>query len=155
MRRRRWLVVGLVLGVLAVVWGPSLVATRYTTSAQPIDFMARPDKGWRFLYDVARISRKAKLGTEGAALVAAKYRWRPVDRVELVYLEHPVTVPVAAGAVSVPVDARTVRPPSRLTWFVHGRLGKRPQQVVGLLDAVSGKAIWDIRRALPRPGRDR
>jgi len=145
-RRRRWLVVVGVLAVVVIVWGPSLVATRYTTSAQPIDFMARPDKGWRFLYDATRISRKAKLGTEGAALVAARYRWRPVDRVELVYLEGPVTVPVADGAVMVPEPSRTVRPRSRLTWFVYGQLGRRPQQVVGLLDAVSGKAIWDIRR---------
>lgn len=149
-RRRRWLVVVGVLALLAVVWAPSFVATRYTTTAQPIDFLTRPDKGWRFLYDAARISRKAKLGTEGAALAAANHRWRPVDRVELVYLEHPVIVPVAPGAVTVPERARTVRPRSRLTWFVYGRLGKRPRQVVGLLDAVSGKAIWDIRRATPR-----
>lgn len=150
--RRRAVGVLAAAGVIALLWAPSLVARSYTTPAQPIDFLTRPDKGWRFLYDTVRLSRSAKLGSEGPALETAKRIWPRANGVELVYLEGPVTVPVAPGGITPPDRARRVRPRSRLTWFVRGRIGDRPTQVVGLLDFRSGRVIWDLRR-VPRTAR--
>ena len=155
MRITRRRVVGVIVGVvaLALVWLPSLVARTYTTSAQPIDFLTRPDKGWRFLVDTVRLSRSARLGSEGQALARAKGFWRRAESVELVYLEHPVTVPVAAGGIAPPPRARLVRPRSRLTWFVTGRITPaRPRQIIGLIDYKSGRVIWDLRRVAPPVG---
>ncbi len=146
-RRRRWIVVAIVVGCLVAIWGPSIVASRYTHDAQPINFTSRPDKGWRFLYDAIREARSAKLGSEGAALATANHTWRPlVDRVDLVYLEDPVTIPVPDGGVTVAAHRRTVAPRSPFTWFVYGHIGSETSQVIGLLDARSGRVIWDLRR---------
>lgn len=148
MRFTRRRAVGVIAAVAAILllWTPALVARSYTTSAQPIDFLQRPDKGWRFLYDVVRLSRDAKLGSEGPALETAKRIWRRADAVELVYLVRPVTVPAPDTGPAVPPGARTVRPRSRLTWFVHGRIGNGVRQVIGLMDFRSGRVIWDLRR---------
>ena len=148
MRWTRRRVVGVIAAVVAIplLWAPSLIARSYTSEAQPIEFMTRPDKGWRFLYDVVRLSRSAKLGSEGPALETAKRIWRRADAVELVYLEGPVTVPAPTSGPVVPARARTVRPRTRLTWFVLGRFDNRPRQVIGLVDFKSGRAIWDLRR---------
>lgn len=143
--RRRAVGVIAAVGALALLWTPSLVARTYTTSAQPIDFMSRPDKGWRFLYDTVRLSRHARLGSEGPALETARRIWRRVDHVELVYLERPVTIPVPPGGLAPP-RSRPVRPRTRLSWFVHGRIGNRPRQIVGLIDYRSGRVVWDLRR---------
>ena len=153
MRITRRRAIGITVGVaaLAALWAPSLVARTYTTPAQPIDFLSRPDKGWRFLYDTVRLSRHAKLGSDGPALQRARQVWPRAEAVELVYLVRPVTVPVATGGLAPPPGARTVRPRSHLTWFVRGRLGNRPRQIVGLLDFRSGRVIWDLRRARSRP----
>lgn len=148
--RRRAIGVTVAVAALAALWAPSLVARTYTTPAQPIDFLSRPDKGWRFLYDTVRLSRHAKLGSDGSALQRARQVWPRADAVELVYLVRPVTVPVATGGLNPPVSARTLRPRSRLTWFVRGRIGSRPRQVVGLLDFRSGRVIWDLRRVAGR-----
>lgn len=145
-RPRWWIVVAIVIGLIAAVWGPSLVASRYTHDAQRIDWTSRPDRGWRFLYDAVRESRRMALGTEGAALAAANHTWRPVDRVELVYLEGPVTIPIPDDGITVTSKRRTVTPRSPFTWFVYGHLGSPVRQVVGLVDARSGRVIWDLRR---------
>lgn len=152
MRITRRRAIGVTVGVaaLAALWAPSLVARTYTTSAQPIDFLSRPDKGWRFLYDTVRLARHAELGSDGPALQRARQVWPRAEAVELVYLVGAVTVPVAAGGLSPPASARTLRPRSRLTWFVQGRIGDRPRQVVGLLDFRSGRVIWDLRRVVGR-----
>jgi hypothetical protein len=146
--RRRAIGVTVGVAVLAALWTPSFIARTYTSSAQPIGFLSRPDKGWRFLYDTVRLSRHAKLGSDGPALQRAREVWPRAETVELVYLVRPVTVPVAAGGLAPPRAARTVRPRSRLTWFVRGRIGGRPRQIVGLLDFRSGRVIWDLRRVL-------
>ena len=148
MRITRRRAIGVTVGLAAVValWTPSLVARSYSTSAQPIDFLSRPDKGWRFLYDTVRLSRHAKLGSDAPALQRARQVWPRIEDVELVYLVRPVTVPVATGGLAAPLNARLVRPRSRLTWFVYGRLGGRPRQIIGLLDYRSGRIIWDLRR---------
>ncbi len=156
MRITRRRAIGVTVGVAAIaaLWTPSLVARSYTTSAQPIDFLTRPDKGWRFLYDTVRLSRNAKLGSDGAALQRARQLWPRVEAVELVYLVRPVTVPVVTGGLTPPLRARRVRPLSSLTWFVPGRIGGRPRQVVGLVDYRSGRVIWDLRRVLRRAPRE-
>ncbi len=151
MRVTRRRTVGTVVGIctLAAVWAPSFIAQTYVSDAQPISFLTRPDKGWRFLADSARISRRAKLGTEGAALSTAKRFWRRTSKVELVYLERPVTIPVPPGGLRPPTRTLTVRPRSRLTWFVHGRIGPRANQIIGLIDYRSGRVIWDVRAVTP------
>jgi hypothetical protein len=143
--RRR--AIGVVVGVggLALLWAPSFVARSFTDPAQPIDFLSRPDKGWRFLYDGVRLSRDAKLGSEGPALATAKRIWRRAEAVELVYLEHPLTIPAPEGIARSP-RAGIVRPRSPLTWFVHGRIGDGPRRLIGLIDYGSGRVIWDLRR---------
>ncbi len=146
--RRRAIGVTVGLAAVAALWTPSLVARVHTTPAQPIDFLSRPDKGWRFLYDTVRLSRHAKLGSDAPALQRARQVWPRVEDVELVYLVRPVTVPVATGGLTPTLRARLVRPRSRLTWFVHGRIGRRPRQVIGLLDYRSGRVIWDLRRVI-------
>lgn len=146
-RRRRCIVAAIAIGVIVATWGPSLVARRYTHDAQPINFTSRPDKGWRFLYDATREARRARAGTEGTARTVANRTWRNiVDHVDLVYLEKPVTIPIPDGGVSVAAHRRTVAPRSPFTWFVYGRLGSETSQVVGLIDARSGRVIWDLRR---------
>ena len=152
MRITRRRAIGVTVGVvvLAALWTPSFVARTYTTSAQPIDFLSRPDKGWRFLYDTVRLSRHAKLGSDEPALQRARQVWPRTESVELVYLVRPVTVPVAAGGLTAPLAARTVRPRTRLTWFVRGPIGGRPRQIIGLLDFRSGRVIWDLRRVVRR-----
>ncbi len=156
MRAPRRRVLGIVAVGIAVVamWVPSLVATRFTSDVQHIDFLTRPDRGWRFLYDAIRTTRHAVLGTEGAARGRAERFWWPpsrvhIERVELVYLVRPVTVPTVSGGRQASVHDRTVRPRSRFTWFVYGRIGNRPRQVVGLMDLHSGRVFWDIRRTTP------
>jgi hypothetical protein len=148
--RRR--AIGVTVGVAALIgfWVPSFVARNYTNAAQPIDFLSHPDKGWRFLYDTVRLTRHASLGSEGPALQRARQVWPRSDGVELVYLEGPVTVPVAQGGFAPPAARRTVRPRSRLTWFVYGHIGSRSRQVVGLLDMRSGRVVWDLRRVIGR-----
>lgn len=153
MRITRRRAIGVTVGVAAIaaLWVPSLVARTYTTSSQPIDFLSRPDKGWRFLYDTVRLSRHAKLGSDGPALQRARQVWPRAQSVELVYLLGPVSVPVPPGGATPPAPLRVARPRSRLSWFVTGRLGGRPRQIVGLLDYRSGRVIWDLRRVLRRP----
>lgn len=148
MRISRRHAIGVTVGLAAVaaLWTPSLIARTHTTSAQHIDFLSRPDKGWRFLYDTVRLSRHAKLGSDAPALQRARQVWLRVDDVKLVYLVRPVTVPVAAGGLTAPPSTRLVQPRSRLTWFVHGRIGGRARQIIGLLDYRSGRVIWDLRR---------
>jgi hypothetical protein len=143
--RRRAIGVVVGVGVLALLWIPSFVASSYTHPAQPIDFLARPDKGWRFLYDTVRLSRNAKLGSEGPALATAKRVWRRAQSVELVYLERPVTLPEPVG-IDTSHRPGVVRPRSRLTWFVTGRIGNAPPQLIGLIDYASGRIIFDLRR---------
>lgn len=143
--RRRAVGVIAAVGALALLWTPSLVARGYTTSAQPIDFLARPDKGWRFLYDTVRLSRHARLGSEGPARETANRIWRHVEAVELVYLVGPVTIPIPPGGLA-PARPQRVRPRSRLTWFVEGRVSGRARQIIGLMDYRSGRVIWDVRR---------
>lgn len=148
--RRRAVGVIAAVGALALLWTPSLIARSYTSSAQPIDFISRPDKGWRFLYDTVRLSRHAKLGSEGPAFETARRIWRRADSVELVYLDRPVTIPVPPGGLA-PLRPRPVRPRTRLTWFVHGRIGNRPRQIIGLVDYRSGRVFWDLRRVARGP----
>ena len=147
---------GAVIGVVAIpvlAFGPNVVATRYTDGPGGASIRAtRPDDGWRFIYDAARLSRGAELGSETRALERAREIWvsRPGARsVELVYQDSEgFPVPVPAGAVQPdPRVARAV-PLARLGWVVTGRFGPdRPEQMIGLLDMRTGRVAWRIRPA--------
>jgi hypothetical protein len=155
-RRRRWLVAAGVVVALVVLWVPSFVAQRYSLAARPTDFLARPDKGWQFLYHSVRLSRNAKLGSEPAAEQEASDVWAgppaKASSVRLVYVEGPFTVPVPPGGTPPAPGRRVARPRSPLAWVVTGSVRDGPPQMIGLLDYPTGRASWDI-RPLPTEAR--
>lgn len=152
-RRRRLLVAAALLVALVVLWVPSFVAQRYSLAARPTDFLARPDKGWQFLYQSVRLSRDAKLGSESAARQEASDLWAgppaKASSVRLVYVEGPFTVPVPPGGTAPAPGRRVARPGSPLSWVVTGSVRDGPPQMIGLLDYRSGRTAWDIRPLLP------
>lgn len=154
-RRRLLLAIGLPLAV-AIAWTPAVVALAYRFETSATATLARPDRGWIFLYDSVRLSRDARLGEQEGAEERALAYWGGSVRarsVRLAWVQSPLTVPVAAGGVAVPETRRTVRLPEPLVWVVTGSVDRRPRQVIGLLDLSSGAAVWDIRQHLPPAGR--
>jgi hypothetical protein len=148
-RRRRIIVAAGVIVALLVLWIPSFVAQRYSLEARPTDFLVRPDKGWRFLYQSVRLSRGAKLGSDASAEQRATEVWgRRASSVRLVYVEGPFTVPVPPGGFP-PRRGRLARPRSSLAWVVTGSVRRGVRQMIGLMDYASGQVLWDIR---PLPG---
>ncbi|HRC08064.1 MAG TPA: hypothetical protein PLV41_07605 [Miltoncostaeales bacterium] len=160
MRRSRRRVLGIVAVVLSVVafWAPSFVAARYTNDVVRSDVAGHPIRGWQFMADAVRSSRKAAAGTEGNARgIAARHWWLSrvqVDSLELVYVEQPfMTIPVPTGGLRRPVDERTVHTNARFIWFVRGHIGARPRQIVGLINFQTGRVVWDILRTRPAGAR--
>ncbi len=160
MRVSRRRVLGIVAVALAVVlfWVPSFVAARYTNDVVQTNFTGHPLRGWVFLSDAVRTSRKAAAGTEGHARgIAARHWWLSkvrVRRLELVYVDQrTVTIPVPIGGLKRPVGARTVPTHARFMWFVRGQVGARPEQIVGLINFRTGRVVWDILRTQPAGGR--
>lgn len=157
-RRRRRRGIALVAGVpmaLALLWTPAFVALGYRFETSVGEVLARPERGWLFLYDSVRLSRGARLGTEEGAEERALGHWAGRVRalaVRLVWVDGSLTVPVGPGGVPVPRRDRAVRPSRPLLWVVTGSVSRRPRQVIGLLDYANGAAVWDIRQHLP-PGR--
>lgn len=160
MRRSRRRVLGIVAVVLSVVvvWAPSFVAARYSNDVVTSDVAGHPIRGWHFLVDAVRSSRKAAAGTEGHARgIAARHWWLSrvrIDSLELVYMDDPiVTIPVPVGGLRRPVSDRIVHTNARFIWFVRGRIGARPEQVVGLINFQTGRVVWDILRTRPAGAR--
>ncbi len=160
MRRSRRRVLGIVAVVLSVVvfWAPSFVAARYSNDVVHSDVPGHPIRGWHFLMDAVRSSRKAAAGTEGHARgIAARHWWLSrvrVDSLQLVYVEQPiVTIPVPIGGLRRAVAERTLRTNARFVWFVRGRIGVRPEQIVGLINFQTGRVVWDILRTRPAGAR--
>ncbi len=149
--RRRALVLGAVPLAVALLWAPSVVATRYSNDIVHTDFMAQPLRGWQFLADAVVASRGAEAGTEAHARGIAERRWwtSPIDvtRLELVYVkDRRITIPLTAGGVQRPLASRRVSPHARFSWLVYGHAGRRPEQVVGVINMNSGSVVWDLRR---------
>lgn len=149
--RRRALVLGAVPLAVALLWAPSVVATRYSNDIVHTDFMGHPLQGWQFLGDALVASRGAEAGTEAHARGIAERRWwsSPIDvtRLELVYVNNRrITIPFAADGVRRSLAARRVRARPKFAWLVHGHAGDRPEQVVGVITMHSGSVVWDLRR---------
>jgi hypothetical protein len=152
--RRTRLTLAALPAAVAVAWAPSFVAEIYDTDGQggtaTENYLARPDKGWVFLADAARLSRGARLGTAEDALDLAKNEvWTgpPVapTKVSLIYGSDPFRVAVPAGGTA-PAPARAVaRPQSELSWLVTGTVRNGPEQPVGLIDYASKRVVWNIR----------
>lgn len=153
--RRRRLVLTLFIAVVAASWLPAVAANRYSDGPGGAHVpLVRPDQGWRFLLDSARLSRGAVLGTDGDALGCARKVWSGssalAEDVELVYGDgRPFAVPVPPAGGRPAPGKDLVRPRSRLGWVVTGRVRGGPPQMVGLLDYADGRVSWDMR---PRRG---
>lgn len=142
------------VAILAVAWVPTLVADRYADAPGGAQVgLVRIDRGWQFVYQAVRLSRGARLGSEGAAKSEARRRWAGAPAVaasvRLTYLDGPFTVPVPPGGVAPHPRERVARPESPLGWAVRGSVRGGPSQMIGLLDYRSGHVAWDIRRLLP------
>lgn len=154
MTRRRAIVIAAAVVTLAgIVWAPTLIAGRYADGPGGAEVgLARPDRGWEFLYHAVRLSRGARLGTEDDALVRARDVWAgsPVaESVDLVYQSDSFRVPVPPGGVQPPPARAVATPLSRLSWVVFAHVCGGPRQMIGMLDLPSGRVAWNIR---PLPG---
>jgi hypothetical protein len=149
-----------VLALVAAAWAPVLIAERYADGPGGAEVgRARLDRGWEFVYHAVRLSRDARLGTEGAALETARKVWAGppavAQSVRLVYMDGPFEVPVPEGGIAPAPRKRIATPASRLGWVVEGpvfvgRTRREGRQMIGLLDYASGRVAWDI-TPLPRP----
>lgn len=136
-------------GAIAVVWGPSLVATQYAERPTAAEYLANPLEGWMFMKEAVLASRNPRLGTAEAAMEQASQVWAGAPAVaadvSLRSVPSRWDVPVpAGGAQPVPVR-RVATPADELNWIVTGRVKGGPEQVIGLLDYRTGRVEWDIR----------
>lgn len=152
--RRTPLALAALPAAVAVAWAPSFVAEIYDTDGQAgtatENYLTRPDKGWVFLADAARLSRGARLGTAEDALDLARNEvWtgptvKPT-KVSLIYGGDAFRVAVPVGGTS-PSPARAVaQPRSELSWLVTGTVRNGPEQPIGLIDYTSKRVVWNIR----------
>lgn len=153
---RRSLAVAIgIVAIPVVVIGPNVVASQFADGPGGATIRAtRPDDGWKFIYDSARLARGAELGSEAGALERAREIWASqpaAESVQLVYQDdRPFEVDVPGGAVRPQPGTDRARPISSFGWVVTGRFGAREPQVIGLLDMHSGRVAWRIKRARPR-----
>ncbi|MDH3228102.1 MAG: hypothetical protein OEM67_13580, partial [Thermoleophilia bacterium] len=92
-RRSLAVVIGIVT-IPALVAGPNVIASRFTDGPGGASIRAtRPDDGWRFIYDAARLSRGAQLGSEAGALERAREIWASQPAAESVQLVYQDTAP--------------------------------------------------------------
>jgi hypothetical protein len=139
-------VVVLVLG--AALYLPAYLARSATAPGEPVDFMARPVEGWRFLWEAVRTVPDARAGTpEDARRLAVQtfddVRVQPV-KVELLWLPgRRFTLQTKAGDGK---GTRDVTTNARLVWKVAGRMRPDgPIETVGLIDLATGTVIYDAR----------
>lgn len=152
--RRVRLAIAAVPAAAAVLWAPSFIAEIYDGDGRGgtahESYLTRPDEGWRFLADAARLSRGAKLGTAKSALALARdevWTGPPVvpTSVRLIYGGEPFRVAVPPGGTAPAPQKAVARPRSRLSWLVEGRIRNGPVQPIGLIDYQSRRVVWNIR----------
>lgn len=149
--RRGLLGAGVVVLALVALWAPSFIATRYTNAAVRVDGLGNPVRGWHFLVDAVAASRTAAAGTEGLARGIAERHWSAsrirIRELELVYADRrQVTIPSTPGGLARPIAFRRVGVRARFLWLVHGTIGRRPDQIVGVINMETARVLWDIRR---------
>ncbi|MCC6829992.1 MAG: hypothetical protein IT200_01475 [Thermoleophilia bacterium] len=155
--RRRTALGAALAGAAIAVWVPSLIASRYADGPGGTEHvLGHPLRGWEFVADAVRASRGARLGSrDGALAVARDQIWtgppaRAVD-VRLVWTRGPFGVEVPDGGTAPDPARAVVRPASRFSWIVIGRVRKGPRQMIGVLDYRTGQVVWNI-RPLPAAG---
>lgn len=134
----------LVVVLGAALYAPAFVARSATSPDEPVDFLARPVEGWRFMLDAVRSVPDARAGSPGEARDLAVARFgdgtvQPV-RVDLLYLpDERYTLHTRQGS-------RDLATKARLVWKVAGRTAPGgPVETVGLIDLASGTVIYDAR----------
>jgi len=152
--KRFWATVALVAAIL-VFYFPSLLAYRYTASAQSSGFLTHPWRSWEFLFTALTVPSDSHLKTSGAAERKAEelFDKSQVDVVQVRLLFLPAHVPYT---FTQKLGSRTVStritPPYRFVWQVDGAvhtLAGSPQRIVMMLDYRSGAVLYDISSDLP------
>jgi hypothetical protein len=152
--KRFWAIVALVAAIV-VFYFPSLLAYRYTASAQSTSYLTHPWRSWDFLFTALTVASDSRLKTSGAAERKAEelFDKTQVDVVQVRLLFLPAHVPYS---FEQQLGSRTVTtritPPYRFVWQVDGTvrsLPGSPQRVVMMLDYRSGAVLYDITSDLP------
>jgi hypothetical protein len=152
--KRFWATVALVAAIV-VFYFPSLLAYRYTASAQSSSFLTHPWRSWDFLFTALTVPSDSTLKTSGAAMRKAEelFDKAQVDvvQVRLLFLTAgvPYTFTQQLGTRSV---TTRITPPYRFVWQVAGTvrtLAGGHMLVVMLLDYRGGAVLYDITSDLP------
>jgi len=163
-----WALIALAAAVV-VFYLPSLVAYRYTASAQNTQFLTHPWRSWQFLVAAFTVPGDSQLKTSGAAFQAADALFEDtgvnVDAARLLYLrpgepysfyillEEPDTSDGGRDrTAALPSLEVTVVPSFRFVWQIEGtvpRLAGETRVVVAVLDYRSGRTLWNIRDDMP------
>jgi hypothetical protein len=129
----------------AALYAPAYVARAATGPGEPVDFLKRPEEGWRFVLAAVRAVPSARLSRPALAAEQARrvFAGQPIQptRVTLLYLpDRVVTVGRGKGRRRLAANAR-------LIWRIVGRVRPGgPLVTVGLMDFSSGALIYDVRK---------
>jgi hypothetical protein len=128
------------------IYAPAELARSATGAREPVDFLTRPQEGWRFLLEAAFDIPTARAGTpsEARQLAVRDFAGTSVEptRVDLLWVPDR-RVQLEGGGGSAVAVAK-----ARLVWMVTGRA--RPGgrlRTVGLIDYQSGELTYDVRTA--------
>jgi hypothetical protein len=152
--KRFWATVALVAAIV-VFYFPSLLAYRYTASAQSSSFLTHPWRSWEFLFTALTVPGDSRLKTSGAAMRKAEelFDKTQVDVVQVRLLFLPAHLPYAfTQQVGARAITARITPPYRFVWQVQGTVravSGAPQLVVMLLDYRGGAVLYDITSDLP------
>jgi hypothetical protein len=126
------------------IYVPAWIARSATAADEPVNFLTRPELGWRFMIDAVREVPGAKAGSPSAAredaLRLLEAEGVQPTRVDLLYLpDRRLTIRTGKGS-------RVVTTNATLVWRVTGRTkAAGPLRTLGLVDLESGRLIYDAR----------
>ncbi|MGN6379130.1 MAG: hypothetical protein ACTHNU_09285 [Gaiellales bacterium] len=138
-----WAVLALALAGV-IIYAPAEWARSATGPHEPVDFLTRPQEGWRFMLDAAFAIPSAKAATpaEARKLAVRDFAGTSVTptRVDLLWVPN-LRVRLVGGGGSRVVTAK-----ARMVWMVTGRTRPQgPLRTVGLIDYSSGDLTYDVR----------
>lgn len=129
-----------------VIYAPAEWARSATGPHEPVDFLTRPQEGWKFMLAAASAIPTARAGTpsQARALAVRDFAGSTVapTRVDLLWVPGRRVRLIGGGGRSYATAK------ANLVWMVTGRT--RPSgrlQTVGLIDYSSGKLTYDVRTA--------
>jgi hypothetical protein len=128
-----------------VIYAPAEWARSATGPHEPVDFLTRPQEGWKFMLAAASAIPTARAGTPSAAraLAVRDFARSSVDptRVDLLWVPSRRVRLIGGGR-------RYATAKANLVWMVTGRTRPNgPLETVGLIDYSSGKLTYDVRTA--------